>query len=55
MKLLDIYPDQFKTEDFQHNKEQVQHLSDVTSNVLRNRIAGYITRYLDSQIKRKSE
>ena len=55
MKLLDKYPNQFKPEDFQHNKEQVQQLSDVSSNVLRNRIAGYITRYLDSRIKQKSE
>lgn len=55
MKLLDMYPKQFKAEDFQHNKEQVENLSDVSSNVLRNRIAGYITRYLDSQAKQKSE
>ena len=45
------YPDQFKHDDFQHNKEKVAELSDVGSKLLRNRIAGYITRYLASQSK----
>lgn len=51
--LVKRYPDQFKHDDFQHNKEKVAELSDVGSNLLRNRIAGYITRYLASQSKGK--
>ena len=45
------YPNQFKHDDFQHNKQKVAELSDVGSKLLRNRIAGYITRYLASQNK----
>ena len=45
------HPDQFKHDDFQHNKNKVAELSDVSSNLLRNRIAGYVTRYLASQNK----
>jgi small subunit ribosomal protein S17e len=45
------YPGQFKHDDFQHNKVKVSELSDVHSKLLRNRIAGYITRYLASQNK----
>ena len=43
------YPDQFKHDDFQNNKIKVGQLCDVESKLLRNRIAGYITRYLVSQ------
>ena len=46
------YPDQFKHDDFQHNKKKVAELSDVNSNLLRNRIAGYVTRYLASKNKK---
>jgi small subunit ribosomal protein S17e len=45
------YPDQFKHDDFQHNKMKVEELSDVSSKLLRNRIAGYVTRYLASKNK----
>jgi small subunit ribosomal protein S17e len=45
------YPEQFKKDDFQNNKVKVQELCDVKSKVLRNRIAGYITRYLASKDK----
>jgi small subunit ribosomal protein S17e len=47
------YPKQFKHDDFQHNKDKVEELSDVQSKLLRNRIAGYITRYLAAQNKGK--
>ena len=47
------YPNQLKHDDFQHNKKKVEELSDVGSKLLRNRIAGYITRYLTSQSKGK--
>ncbi|MEE9150436.1 MAG: 30S ribosomal protein S17e [Thermoplasmata archaeon] len=33
------------TDDFQHNKMMVAELTDVESITMRNRIAGYITRY----------
>lgn len=48
------FPDQFKHDDFQHNKEKVAELTDVTSKTVRNRIAGYITRYLASKHKRSA-
>jgi len=51
IELTEKHPDQFKKDDFQHNKKKVQELSDVNSKVLRNRIAGYITRYLVSKDK----
>jgi len=47
------YPNQFKHNDFQHNKKKVGELCDVGSKLLRNRIAGYITRYLAAQNKGK--
>jgi len=51
--LVKKYPDQFKEDNFQHNKKKVAELSDVNSILLRNRIAGYVTRYLVSKSKRK--
>ncbi len=51
INLADAYPDHFKYDDFQHNKQKVNELSDVNSKLLRNRIAGYITRYLANQKK----
>jgi len=44
--LLDKYPEHFKVNDFQNNKKKVAYLTDVKSKVMRNRIAGYITRCL---------
>lgn len=49
------YPDQFKNDDFQHNKVKVGELCDVGSKLLRNRIAGYITRYLANQNKSRPD
>ena len=48
------HPDQFIADNFQHNKTKVQEFSDVNSKLLRNRIAGYITRQLASQKKAKT-
>ncbi len=45
------YPDQFKHDDFQHNKEKVEELVEVSSKLMRNKIAGYITRILASRNK----
>ncbi|MBN2599853.1 MAG: 30S ribosomal protein S17e [Candidatus Thermoplasmatota archaeon] len=50
--LVKKYPEQFSG-DFQNNKEQVDSLITVSSNLLRNRIAGYITRYVISRSKSK--
>jgi small subunit ribosomal protein S17e len=50
--LVKKYPEQF-TGDFQNNKEKVDLLVIVSSNLLRNRIAGYITRYVVSRSKSK--
>lgn len=47
--LVKEFPQAF-TEDFQHNKEMVDKLSSVDSKVMRNQIAGYVTRYRKSHI-----
>lgn len=44
LELVDKYPEDF-TADFQHNKEMVDELCDVESKEMRNKIAGYATRY----------
>ena len=44
IELAKLYPNEF-TDDFDHNKAKVSELSDVRSILMRNRIAGYITRY----------
>lgn len=48
LELTRLYPEQFN-EDFQHNKERVGELTDVTSAKMRNRIAGYVTRLKKAQ------
>jgi small subunit ribosomal protein S17e len=53
-ELLLKYPDQFKTGDFQHNKKKVTELTDVKSIVMRNRIAGYVTRLRAPHVKKVS-
>ncbi|HMA83955.1 MAG TPA: 30S ribosomal protein S17e [Candidatus Thermoplasmatota archaeon] len=53
--LLEKYPDQFVINNFQHNKQKVGELTNVRSNLLRNRIAGYITRKLASHEKRSAQ
>jgi len=49
--LLDKYPNEFIIGDFQHNKIKVAELTDVKSKLLRNRIAGYVTRLLSPRKK----
>ncbi len=44
IELVRNHNDRF-TDDFQHNKKIVAELTDVKSVTLRNKIAGYITRY----------
>ena len=54
IELLERFPNHFIVGDFNHNKLKVQELTDVKSKLLRNRIAGYITRRL-SPHKKKSD
>ncbi len=44
IELVKLYPEKF-TDDYQHNKKMVSELTDVVSIMMRNRIAGYVTRY----------
>ena len=44
IELAKLYPNEF-TADFEHNKKKVSELTDVKSVLMRNRIAGYVTRY----------
>jgi len=44
IELLRQHPDAFTT-DFEHNKVKVSELTDVSTTMMRNRIAGYVTRY----------
>ncbi len=56
IELVKRFPDRFTT-DFEHNKKMVDDLTDVSSVAMRNRIAGYATRYrngYEAQIIRQS-
>jgi len=44
VELVERYPKVF-SDDFENNKMMVEKLTNVTSRTMRNRIAGYITRY----------
>lgn len=44
IELVKRYPEKF-TEDFQHNKKMVQEMTDVSTVGMRNKIAGYVTRF----------
>ena len=44
IELVRRYPSEFST-DFEHNKKQVAALTTVPTIKMRNRIAGYVTRY----------
>ena len=52
LELLEKFPNEFST-NFQENKNKVENLTDVSTKVMRNRIAGYITRYY-RQIQRNA-
>lgn len=54
IELVKNYPGEFLHDNFQHNKKKVSEFSDISSKLLRNRIAGYITRYLVSQNREKT-
>ncbi len=44
IELVHTFPDRF-TDDFEHNKKMVNELTDVQGASMRNKIAGYVTRY----------
>jgi small subunit ribosomal protein S17e len=52
--LLKKYSKDFIIGDYQHNKVKVAELTNVKSKLLRNRIAGYVTKLLSS-IKKRHE
>ncbi len=54
IELLERYPNQFSADDFQHNKQKVSEYVEMDSKLMRNKIAGYITRYLASRSKTKT-
>lgn len=57
IELVKRFPDRFTT-DFEHNKQMVAQLTDVSSVSMRNRIAGYATRFrngYEAQIIRQED
>jgi small subunit ribosomal protein S17e len=54
-ELLNMYPDKFVASDFQQNRKKVGELADFDSNILRNRVAGYITRLLATKKTQNEE
>jgi len=50
IELVDKYPNAFNA-DFENNKVMVDNLTDVYSVKMRNRIAGYVTRYRLSHVE----
>jgi small subunit ribosomal protein S17e len=50
-ELLEKHSKEFIARDFHHNKIKVGELTDVRSKLLRNRIAGYVTRLLSPHKK----
>lgn len=48
IELVERFPERF-TEDFDHNKRTVSELADFQGKALRNRVAGYVTRYRKQQ------
>ena len=47
--LIEKFPTHFTPDSFDKNKEHVDQLIEVDSKMMRNKIAGYITRYLVSK------
>ena len=44
IELVERFPEKF-TADFDHNKKMVSELADFQGKAIRNRVAGYVTRY----------
>ena len=54
LELIEKFPNHFTPESFDKNKEKVDQLIEVDSKMIRNKIAGYITRYLVSKSQGQS-
>jgi small subunit ribosomal protein S17e len=54
LDLIDKYPEAF-TVDFENNKQLVDKLTSIESKIMRNRIAGYISRVKEEKKEEKSE
>jgi len=52
IELFRRFPNEF-TADFEHNKKKVGDLTDVRSPPMRNKIAGYVTRYRQVALQAK--
>ena len=52
-KLMKEYPQVFTKNDFQDNKRKVATHTDITSKSIRNKIAGYITKKIKQNEKKK--
>ena len=52
IELLKRFPNEF-TADYEHNKKKVAELTDVRSPAMRNKIAGYVTRYRQVALQAK--
>jgi small subunit ribosomal protein S17e len=50
LELLEKYPEEF-SEDFENNKNLVERLTSINSKIMRNRIAGYISRVKEGRKK----
>ena len=44
IELIKRHPDKF-TDDYQHNKKMVAEITDIQNVKMRNRVAGYLTRF----------
>jgi len=53
--LLELHREKFREKDFEHNKKMVSELTENLGKVIRNRIAGYITKVLSPRSKIKDE
>ena len=52
--LLELHRDKFIEKDFNHNKKMVGELTENLGKVIRNRIAGYITKVLSPRKKNEN-
>jgi small subunit ribosomal protein S17e len=52
-KLMKEYPQVFTKTDFEDNKRKVGSHTDITSKSIRNKIAGYLTKKIKQNLKKK--
>ena len=54
LELIQKFPDEF-TDDFEKNKMLVQELTTISTKNMRNRVAGYITRFMEDRKDKNEE